>query len=709
MRIFTQGILARRKIVFIFLLAILLPSLVVGYLSLSTFSRRREAVKNILESNRWISGEAALKSFEEELLELEKEALMPENFTRLAELKEPRQIISNYSVFSEDIAGKLFLLDDNFQIIFPITGSEDISVNSLETSIDRSKFADDLKKAEIFEFSQRNYSRAADLYRKCAFNAPSNTHEAAALEGLGRCFLSSGKYSQAYNTYHDLSTKHGQLLNKAEHPYGILAAFQLSEIENRRNRETESLEILIDLYDKIRGGFWPISLPTYDFFISEIESIIEDKIKDNKFSNLQESYHILQNKQSLYLQTLIFADFLKRDAIPKIKEKVTLSRLGGTAQPGRLLATQEDDFCLVSFTILPGFRSEKNHYGGFCWDHSFLKKEIFPRILGTISEETGLHLRIIDEKGKNIFTAKDESIPEDSLKLSYRRFPFPWKLLVSQPALGDLKRTARREIFLYGVLLAFIVALMLLGTFLIVRDISRESETTRLKTEFVHNISHEFKTPLTLIRLYGETLQRKENLTKEERKECYEIITKESERLSHLINNVLDFSRIDMGKKEFDFKKGNLSQVVRDTLESYRYHLEKKGFAIQTEIATDLPEMIFDGEAMASVLINLLSNAMKFSPKIKEVIVKLFKEEGNAVLQVTDKGIGISPKEISKVFKRFYRSKNEIVSDTRGSGLGLTLVKHITEAHGGKIKVDSEPGKGSIFSIILPVSNPNQG
>lgn len=163
-----------------------------------------------------------------------------------------------------------------------------------------------------------------------------------------------------------------------------------------------------------------------------------------------------------------------------------------------------------------------------------------------------------------------------------------------------------------------------------------------------------------------------------------------------------------MGRKEFNFKIGNLAQVIRDTLESYRYHLEKKGFTIQSEIATDLPEMIFDGEAMASVLINLLSNAMKFSPEKKEVAVKLFKEEGSAVLQVADKGIGISPKEISKVFKRFYRSKDEIVSETRGSGLGLTLVKHITDAHGGKIKVDSEPGKGSIFSVILPFSYPKK-
>ena len=118
--------------------------------------------------------------------------------------------------------------------------------------------------------------------------------------------------------------------------------------------------------------------------------------------------------------------------------------------------------------------------------------------------------------------------------------------------------------------------------------------------------------------------------------------------------------------------------------------------------------MNFDGEAIASVLVNLLSNAMKFSPKQKEVTVKLFKEGGNAILQVADKGIGISTKEVSRIFQRFYRSKNKITSETGGSGLGLTLVKHNTEAHGGQVKVESEPGKGSIFSVILPLSGPKR-
>jgi signal transduction histidine kinase len=359
---------------------------------------------------------------------------------------------------------------------------------------------------------------------------------------------------------------------------------------------------------------------------------------------------------------------------------------------------------LISYVVLPDFQSGLTFYGGFRWDLSLLKNQIIPKILKDIKADSGLDLKIADEKDQNILTGIEELTSGESLALPFRMFLLPWKLIVYQPEIKAIEKTARREIFFYGVLLSVIVALMLLGAVLIARDISRESETTRLKTEFVNNISHELKTPLTLIRLYGETLQRKENLTHQEKKESYEIITKESERLSHLINNVLDFSRIEMGRKEFDFKKGNLAEVILDTLESYRYHLEKKGFVIHKDIAGDLPEMNFDGEAIASVLINLLSNAMKFSQKEKEVKVKLFKDDGNAVIQVADKGIGISLKDISKIFQRFYQSENKVASETRGSGLGLTLVKHITEAHGGTIEVESEVGKGSSFTVSIPLN-----
>jgi len=708
MKISTHRILAHRKIIFIFLLAIFLPLLILSYLSLSTFSKRREAVKKLLESNLWISGEAALKSIEGALLEHEKKALKSENFIRLIQQKKADPTFFSSSVLSKDIAGNLFLLDADYKIIFPRTGSENASVFQWEEDLSNSQFEIFFHKVEYLEFSQKNYTRAGELYKEYGVSAPSKQHKAIALEGLGRCLLSSKRYNEAYKVYSELSGRYGQFKNKAGHPYGIIAVFQLYEIDRRRMKEANNLKKLHELYEKIRDGAWLLNTSTYDFFTAEIESILNSKFNEGRFPEIRKSYQDLRKRQSPYRQALIFTDFLERSVIPKINEKLSISRVADEVLPERLLIPQKKVFSLISYTILPDFQSEQTFYGGFCWDLNSLKKQTISKTLEDITKDSRLSFQIVDERGQNILTGEEELISKGSLTLSFRLFPLPWRLLVSQPGIKDLEKTARREIFFYGILLTVIVALMLLGAILIARDISRESATTRLKTEFVHNISHELKTPLTLIRLYGETLQRKENLTNKEKKECYEIITKESERLSHLINNVLDFSRIEMGRKEFSFKKGSLTKVVLDTLESYRYHLEKKGFAIQTDIVSDLPEMKFDGEAITSVLVNLLSNAMKFSPKKKEVTVKLFKDDGNAVLQVADKGIGISPKEFSKIFQRFYQSKNKIVSETRGSGLGLTLVKHITEAHGGRIQVESEPGKGSIFSVILPILSPEK-
>jgi signal transduction histidine kinase len=707
MRVVTRGLIAQRKILFIFILAVLLPSLVVGYLSLSTFAKRREAAKKLLESNLWVSAEAALKSFESELLEYEKKVLAPENFIPFIQAEKAGQNISSYSAGLKDIGGQIFVLDADYQIIFPRTGSEDVSLFQREGRVLDNKFSDDLKNVELIEFSGKNYSRAADLYRDYSASSSSDYQKAMSLEGLGRSLLAAEKFDEAYEAYSELASRYPQLINNVGHPYGIGAAFQLFEIEKRRGEEQHGLKILLDLYRNIQNGTWLLNLPSYDFFVGEIESILRGSLTQEKFPETQNAYRALKEQKSSYLRALRFTDFLKRAAIPSIKEKLTLSRIE-EARPERLVITREQTLSLISFCLLPEIQPKRAFYGGFCWDLDYLKKGIFPKAVERITKNSGLLIRIIDESGRDVLSGETEAVSKNNLSLSSRQFPFPWKLLISQPGLNELEKTARRENILYGMLLSVIVVFMLLGVVLIVRDMARESETTRLRTEFVHNVSHELKTPLTLIRLYGETLQRKEDLKREEKQEAYEIITKESERLSHLINNVLDFSRIEMGKKEFNFKKGNLGHAVRDTLDSYRYHLEKKGFNIQAEIAPDLPEMNFDTEAMSSVLINLLSNALKFSPGRKEVTVRLFKEKSAAVLQVEDKGIGISPGEISKIFRRFYRVKNKAIAETAGSGLGLTLVKHIAEAHGGKVKVDSQPGKGSVFSVILPLSGANE-
>jgi signal transduction histidine kinase len=240
------------------------------------------------------------------------------------------------------------------------------------------------------------------------------------------------------------------------------------------------------------------------------------------------------------------------------------------------------------------------------------------------------------------------------------------------------------------------------GIFLTYRNVSKEMALARLKSDFVSNVSHELRTPLSLIRLYAETLELGRLTSPEKHQEYYCIIRKESERLTALINNILDFSRIEAGRKEYDFRETDMRELVCNTLESYRYQIEQHGFTLEEKIA-EVPPMRVDREAMARSLVNLVNNALKYSQDRKYIGVKLYRENGSVKLEVIDHGIGIPPNEQDKIFEKFYRVGDPLVHNTKGSGLGLSLVQHIAQAHGGDVAVDSAPGAGSKFTITLPL------
>jgi signal transduction histidine kinase len=275
-----------------------------------------------------------------------------------------------------------------------------------------------------------------------------------------------------------------------------------------------------------------------------------------------------------------------------------------------------------------------------------------------------------------------------------------WGIKYPGTTIADISARFMRLNF---IILGAISILMIGGIFLTYRNISREMNLARLKSDFVANVSHELRTPLALIRLYAETLELGRINAKEKYQEYYRIIREESERLSALINNILDFSRIEAGRKEYEFKETNLPELVRSTLDSYRFQIEQNGFAFEENIARDIPPVNVDREAIARSLLNLVNNALKYSKDKKFIGVNLYRANGSVKLEVQDHGIGIPPAEQEKIFEKFYRCGDPLVHNIKGSGLGLSLVRHIVRAHGGDVKVESAPDKGSKFTIALPL------
>jgi signal transduction histidine kinase len=254
------------------------------------------------------------------------------------------------------------------------------------------------------------------------------------------------------------------------------------------------------------------------------------------------------------------------------------------------------------------------------------------------------------------------------------------------------------------IVLAALGLLMIAGIWLTYRNVYREMNLARVKSDFVANVSHELRTPLALIRLYAETLELGRLTNKEKYQEYFRIIREESERLTALINNILDFSRIEAGRKEYEFKETNLSELVCSTLDSYRFQIEQNGFAFEENIDRDIPPVNVDREAIARSLLNLLNNALKYSKDQKYIGVWLYRSNGSVKLEVRDRGIGIPSGEQDKIFEKFYRCGDPLVHNIKGSGLGLSLVRHIARAHGGDVQVESAPERGSTFTIELPLN-----
>ena len=349
---------------------------------------------------------------------------------------------------------------------------------------------------------------------------------------------------------------------------------------------------------------------------------------------------------------------------------------------------------------------------GMAFDADYLRDQFFPQTLDEVmrhdvAEEQMDKNVVIMVRGKSDSTPLAYGTGWDGGEAEVER---PMEGVFSGLVLGmKLRGTTVAAIAQHFLHMSFLILgglsfLLAGGIFLTYRNVSKEMALARLKSDFISNVSHELRTPLALIRLYAETLELGRLSNQDKRLEYYSIIRKESERLTALINNILDFSRIEAGRKEYDFRETNMSELVRNTLESYRYQIDQHGFKFEEKIS-EVPPLKVDREAMARSLVNLVNNALKYSQDRKYIGVNLYPENGCVKLEVIDHGIGIPASEREKIFEKFYRVGNPLVNNTKGSGLGLSLVQHIARAHGGEVAVDSTPGAGSKFTITLPLAH----
>lgn len=271
----------------------------------------------------------------------------------------------------------------------------------------------------------------------------------------------------------------------------------------------------------------------------------------------------------------------------------------------------------------------------------------------------------------------------------------------------------RQRVLRFGVV-ALAVGTIALGFTTSIRLIGRELDVARMKADFAASVSHELRSPITQIRLKGESLMLGLEETEEEQQAAYHAIVRESERLSRLVDNVLDFAAIERGAKRYTLRHGELGESVRRALVSMESSLEFKEMSLEVLIPDDLPDVHHDADAVVQCVINLVSNAAKYSAEGETVRIVARAAEGElrgrvqplVEVSVIDNGIGIAAHDLRQIFEPFFRSRDSLARRRKGTGIGLTITQYIMEAHGGDIQVTSKPGKGSTFTLRFPLEPP---
>jgi signal transduction histidine kinase len=248
------------------------------------------------------------------------------------------------------------------------------------------------------------------------------------------------------------------------------------------------------------------------------------------------------------------------------------------------------------------------------------------------------------------------------------------------------------------------VTLVLIISVLLTR-VSRDMGALQARSNLLGQVSHELKTPLTLISLYAETLLSDPSMSVKDRRKCQQVISRECGRLNNLIENQLHYSRIERAKSDYHMTEGDLTDVIRRTVDISGEWLSQQGFSLATDLASELPLVRFDPERVAQVLINLVDNARKYSGSSRSIDIRTYPDQTNVIVEVRDRGIGIPPGEQTRIFDQFYRATN--ANAETGTGLGLYVVTDIMRAHGGSIELESELGAGSTFRLVFPTVGPD--
>jgi signal transduction histidine kinase len=496
-------------------------------------------------------------------------------------------------------------------------------------------------------------------YQACAQSDAPAPLRALAWSRTARVATKLGRHDVARTAFETLVTAYEQESDLFGQPFGLSAQLALAEQGGADAADTARLA---KAYDGLVTGVWPVDAEQAGYFVAAFEARLGRSAAARPATPFLDDFEIAQA--------------LQRRADLRVQ-----------APAGEVVATS-----LVPDGRFPGFYASGPGRTNvvLAADLDWVAEHLVPDAVAELQVAGAARL-----------VPPGRDVAESTGSVRLRDVLAGWWLVLS-PDGGGGASASRRELFVTTGTIVVVVVALGLGLVLLQRDISRDAEMNVLRQDFVAGVSHDLKTPVTLIRLYAEALDDDPGAPEDDRRGFYQIILRESERLSRLVERIVGFSRAERGARTWTLTPSRLDAILSSALDTYGPYLKRRGFECRVEIAPGTPPVLADAEAVVEAVVNLLDNAVKYSGESREVIVRLLSRGAEVVVEVEDHGIGIDAEEHGRVFDRFYRSQR--TEGQGGYGLGLFLVKHIMDAHDGRIEVESERGRGSCFRLVFPAA-----
>lgn len=525
---------------------------------------------------------------------------------------------------------------------------------------------------EAAEFQQKDFARAITVFRELS-QSKDPAVRAGALLRLGRNLRKAEQPKAALDTYDELEQMGGVPIRGL--PADLLARHARCTLLDEQKRAADAQRQAGSLYTDLQSGRWRLGRGAYYFYLQEARRWYTPGPE-------------LEGQQQEKAATAA--------AVEQLWEEWQRIRRGQGA------ATGHRSLWISGRPVLLVWETAPNRLAALVAGANYLQQQ-WLSALQPMMERQGVRLTLTDAEGHAILSASSAAPTRKAVRSSAET-QLPWTLHVvsRDPEAEWVQQGSRRRLFL----LAFsaIAALLLMGSYFIARVVTRELEIARLQSDFVAAVSHEFRTPLASLRQMSELLTDGRVPNEQRRQEYYEALRRESERLYRLVESLLDFGRMEAGARQYRFEVLETEPFFRGVVEEFAQEAGGRGYQVQILQQGQLPRVRADREALARALWNLLDNAVKYSPQNKTIVAEAACQNGNVTIRISDKGLGIAPEEQRRIFKRFVRAASAEAAGAKGTGLGLTMVEHIVTAHGGQVNVESEPGGGSTFTLVLPAA-----